>query len=104
MGGRYRFGASGQALRPYVELAVSRTGVVSGAGVAPDGQPFGAPVRSTGYGLTAGAGVEYYISPRLGLDLGLVHTRGRFNLPGDRPELTTSFAATRIRLGVTWRP
>jgi opacity protein-like surface antigen len=107
LGARYRFGTPGQALRPYAELAVSRIGVAGGEGsegIGSDGQPFGPLIRSTGYGLTAGAGVEYYISPRLGLDLGVVHTRGRFSLPEDRLERSRSLAATRVHLGVTWRP
>lgn len=104
LGARYRFGRPGQALRPYAELAVSRIGATGGPGAAPGGEPFGPPIRSIGYGLTAGAGAEYSISPRLGLDLGLVHTRGYLNRPLEEQASSGTFAATRIHLGVTWRP
>jgi opacity protein-like surface antigen len=104
LGARYRFGRPGQALRPYAEVALSRMGAVRGPNADSGSEPFNPLVRSTGYGLTAGAGVEYTISPRLGLDLGLVHTRGQLSRPPSMPELGRSVAATRIHLGVTWRP
>jgi opacity protein-like surface antigen len=104
LGARYRFGRPGQALRPYAEVAVSRMGAIRGASADAGSEPFNPLVRSTGYGLTAGAGVEYAISPRLGLDLGLVHTRGQLSRPANMPELGKNVAATRIHLGVTWRP
>jgi opacity protein-like surface antigen len=104
LGARYRFGRPGQALRPYAEVAVSRLNATRDTGGELRTEPFGPSVHSVGYGLTAGAGMEYVIGPRLGLDLGLVHTRGYLNRPLDDYASSGRFSATRVRLGVTWRP
>lgn len=100
VGARYRFGSPSAALRTYVEGGVTRFG--SAAETAEHS------TRSWGVGVTAGAGVEYFIAPRLAVDVGVSHTRGAFD---DQPvELhgfgsnRDTFTSTRLQVGVTWRP
>ncbi len=66
LGARYTFGNASRALRPYVEAAASR-GVV----VAADRHGLGA-------GIVAGAGLEYSLTRKVALDVGLSHSAGRF--------------------------
>jgi opacity protein-like surface antigen len=96
LGARYSFGGSASRLRPYVEGAFTRTGTTALA----------APLdshatQSNGYGFTGGAGVAYFVSRRVALDLGVSHSRGRFTagaLDG------RDFASTRLNIGVKWHP
>ncbi|HEX8318766.1 outer membrane beta-barrel protein [Longimicrobium sp.] len=67
LGARYTFGDASQRLRPYVEAAASR-------GVMVDGDRHG-----VGAGIVAGAGLEYSLSRRVALDVGLSHSAGRFS-------------------------
>ena len=95
VGARYSFGGAAARLRPYVEGAFTRMGTSAFAG------PLDEPSRSHGYGATGGAGVEYFVSRHVAIDMGLSHSRGRFTagaLDGDR------FASTRLNLGVKWHP
>ncbi|HEX8903977.1 MAG TPA: outer membrane beta-barrel protein [Longimicrobiaceae bacterium] len=89
VGARYRFGSPAAALRPYVEAGFTRTGTLI------------ASQRTSGYGVTAGAGVEYYVRHNFAVDVGVVHSRGRFTtgpLDGD------AFNTTRLNLGFRWHP
>ena len=102
VGARYRLGNPSSALRPYVEASVSRFGALR----PPLESTAGESVRAWGLGMTVGAGVEYHVSPRLGLDLGVSHTEGRFRtptLPGEAAFRET-LSSTRFQVGVTWRP
>lgn len=101
VGARYRFGSQAAALRPYVEGAVTRLGAIRPAQEGGE-QSLG----SWGMGMTVGAGVEYYFSPRVALDVGLAHSRGRFSDPVvlDEGAFRDSFSSTRVQVGMTWRP
>ena len=89
LGARYSFGASHAALRPYVEGALTRTGATDG------------DVRSHGFGFTGGAGVEYFVSRNVSLDVGVAHSRGRFT--SDRVD-GRGFGSTRVHVGFRLRP
>jgi opacity protein-like surface antigen len=57
--------------------------------------------------MTLGAGVEYHFSPRFALDLGLTHSRGRFNeavLHDRGAAFRQKFTSNRVQMGFTWRP
>jgi opacity protein-like surface antigen len=108
VGARYRLGAPGAALRPYLEAAVTRT-----AGSAPHAElgPADELVEGTrhmlGYGVAAGGGVEYAITRSLGLDVGVTFARGRFTtaeFAGTERDIREDFRTTRLNVGVTWRP
>ena len=102
LGARYRVGAASQALRPYVEGAVTGMRSVARPRIEEGGeQVWGS--RSTGTGFTVGAGAEYAIGSRLGVDLGVTHSLGRFTRPV-ASEFDKGFSATRLHLGLTWRP
>lgn len=102
LGARYRFGNPSRALRPYVEGAVTGISAHARPWVDEGGEQVHG-TRSTGTGFTAGAGVEYFVSPRLGVDLGVTHSLGRFTRPV-ASGFDKGFSATRLHLGLTWRP
>lgn len=89
LGARYTFGGADAALRPYVEAAATRAGTLQD------------DFRSDGTGATVGAGVEYFATRHVALDVGVAHSRGRFTngfLDGD------DFASTRLNVGIKWHP
>ena len=95
-GVRYSFGSPRSALRPYAELAATRVGF------APH-EDF----RSTGYGATAGVGVEYFVSRKLALDVGVVHSEGRYTntkINGEPIDRDFRFNSSRLNIGFKWRP
>jgi opacity protein-like surface antigen len=95
-GVRYSFGSPRAALRPYAELAATR------AGSAPS-EAF----RRTGYGATAGVGVEYFLNRKLALDVGVVHSEGRYTsqeVQGQPLDGTARFTSSRLNIGLKWRP
>lgn len=108
VGARYRFGGANAALRPYVEGAFTRVG--SSSDVAePDvnGVLVEGAYRAQGFGLTAGAGVEYAITRSLGLDVGVALSRGRFTtaeVGGVERDIRDDFRTARVNVGLTWRP
>ncbi|HEX8243349.1 MAG TPA: hypothetical protein VF541_07630 [Longimicrobium sp.] len=89
-GARYTFGSPAAALRPYVEGAYTRTGTSSQG------------IRSSGSGVTGGAGVQYFVKPNLALDVGLIHSRGRFDENARVPN--SRFSTTRLNIGFRWHP
>jgi opacity protein-like surface antigen len=103
MGVRYRFGGASQRLRPYVEGAVTAIAATGRTPFEQRSQDPSRAARSTGTGFTAGAGLEYFISPRLGVDVGVAHSLGRFGHPVDT-QYDRTFSSTRLHLGLTWRP
>ncbi len=95
-GVRYSFGSPRTALRPYAELAATRVGTAPADGF-----------RSTGYGATAGVGVEYFLNRKLALDVGVVHSEGRYTsreFDGSRVDGTTRFTSSRLNIGLKWHP
>jgi opacity protein-like surface antigen len=98
-GARYRFASAARALRPYVEAGVS----VVGATRPFYGDDGVTSLRSRGVGATAGAGVEYYLNPRLALDLGVSYSAGRF-AENEVTGLRDGFITNRVQMGITFRP
>lgn len=95
-GVRYSFGSARAALRPYAELAATRVGSAPSAAL-----------RRSGYGATAGVGVEYFFSRKLALDVGIVHSEGRYTsqqVEGKPLEGTGRFTSSRLNIGLKWRP
>jgi opacity protein-like surface antigen len=103
LGVRYRFGGASQRLRPYVEGAMTAIGATGRVPFEARDEAPSRSTRSTGTGFTAGAGVEWFVGPRLGVDLGVTHSLGRFGHPVDTPYDRT-FSSTRLHVGFTWRP
>lgn len=100
LGARYRFASPAAALRPYLEAGVTRL-----AGIRATEESGSDHV--VGMGTTVGAGVEYHFSPRFALDLGLAHSRGRYNqavLQDGGAAFSQKFTSNRVQVGFTWRP
>ncbi len=94
-GARYSFGRESSELRPYLE------GALTYAGEARHG------MHSRGFGGTAMIGAEYFISPKLALDVGVGSSRGRitsFKLDGEELDLESYYSSPRINVGVKWHP
>jgi opacity protein-like surface antigen len=96
VGARFTFGGTESRLRPYVEGAFTRS--ATSAFVSPTGE---GPARSHGYGLTGGAGMEYFVSRRVAIDVGASYSRGEFTAGTFKGE---NFGSTRLNLGIKWRP
>ncbi|HLL82596.1 MAG TPA: outer membrane beta-barrel protein [Longimicrobium sp.] len=95
-GVRYSFGSPRAALRPYAELAATRVGTSAAEGF-----------RSSGYGATAGVGVEYFLNRNLALDVGVVHSEGRYTsreVAGAPVEGSSRFMSSRLNIGLKWHP
>lgn len=104
LGLRYTFGNTSSALRPYV------LGALSGVGVAFE-SPLG-DVTYSGPAGTFGAGLQYYINPKLAIDGGIQASIGKLTSieldgeefddedEGENPSITTS----RLQIGLTWHP
>jgi opacity protein-like surface antigen len=101
IGGRFNFGSTASALRPYVNAAI--TGVAEGEGEGDE------QVLVSGSGFSVGGGLQYFFTPSLALDAGLQGTFGNFTevtLGDESTELDEdiSFTTARLQLGVTWHP
>jgi opacity protein-like surface antigen len=107
LGARYRFGARGAALRPYVEVAATRAASSSALEVYENGLPVEGTRHTRGMGFTAGAGVEYAVTRTLGIDVGMAVSRGSFStgeFRGEEFAIDERFTTARINVGLTWRP
>ena len=100
LGGRYSFGSTAAALRPYAELGVSATAVTDTFE--------GEDVTFSGGGVFVGGGLEYFFTRKVALDAGLVLGKGKFTTvdvsgttSDDFEDL--DFTTTRINLGVSFR-
>lgn len=100
LGVRYRFGSAAGALRPYLEGAVTTIAASRPVPNPADGED---SVRLWGVGGTVGAGVEYFVSPRLALDLGVTATAGRFQ-QNPATNLRDGFISKRVQVGIHFRP
>jgi hypothetical protein len=89
VGARYSLGSPESRLRPYLEGALTRTGVRY-----PQGLSFNV------VGLTGGAGVQYFVRRNLALDVGAVHSFGKIN----SNSLSGAFPTTRLSVGFNWHP
>ena len=95
-GVRYSFGSPRTALRPYAELAATRVGSTPAEGF-----------RLAGYGATAGVGVEYFLTRKLELDVGTVHSEGSYTsreVAGKPVDGTGRFTSSRLNVGLKWHP
>jgi opacity protein-like surface antigen len=95
LGARYSFGAPAAALRPYVEAALTGSRTRRTA------------LSATGFGVTGGVGVEYFVTPKLALDAGLGYSAGRWIYVGSKGadvEFDRDLTAPRVNLGIKWRP
>ena len=94
-GARYSFGAQSPRLRPYLEGAFTYTA----------SQERNFDLR--GPALTAGAGLEYFLSRSVSLDAGFSYVQGRYTAgEGTREihDLQGSFRSGRFSVGLKLRP
>jgi hypothetical protein len=104
LGGRYSFGGSAAALRPYLELALG------GVGVSDEVE--GSDVTLAGGAFNFGGGLEYFFNKALALDVGLVIGAGEFTkaqVDGEEIDLEDidmeeSFTTSRLNVGLSWHP
>jgi hypothetical protein len=103
LGLRYTFGTNAAAVRPFLNAALTGASLRFDIG---DGRE----VELRGGGATVGGGVNYFLSRRVALEGALQLTFGRYNearvervtVPLD--DLEFDFRATRVQLGVNFRP
>lgn len=106
LGGRYTFGSTAAALRPYAELGFSGTGL---GFELTDGTQSADGVFS-GAGLFLGGGLEYFFTPKAALNVGLTVGKGRFTAAtvdgGSAEDLDEDqdFTTSRLAIGVSFRP
>ena len=106
LGGRYTFGTTAAALRPYAEAGFSGTGL---GFERPDGTQSADAVFS-GAGLFLGGGLEYFFTPKAALNVGLAVGKGRFTAVtvdgGEAEDLDEDqdFTTSRLSIGVSFRP
>jgi len=94
VGARVSLGTRASSLRPYFEGALTHS------------RSTDALIRARGPGLTAAAGVEYFLNPKVSLDAGLAYSTGRLTradsmgtgIRGD------GFQSARLKIGVRLRP
>lgn len=88
-------------LRPYLTSGIT--------GVAESPRPDATGMVSSGGGITIGGGLQYFTSPRVALDAGLLVTAGSFTgleVDGKKYEYDEAlgFSHSRLQLGITWHP
>lgn len=100
LAGRYSFGTSAAALRPYVELGLTGTAVRD--------EIEGVEVVLAGGGLNLGGGLEYFLQRNLALDIGLALGKGQITSAevdgedvGEFDNL--DFTTTRLSAGLNLR-
>jgi hypothetical protein len=88
-------------LRPYLTSGIT--------GVAESPRPDDTGLIVSGGGITIGGGLQYFTSPRVAIDAGLLFTSGSFTrieVDGQQHEYDqgVGFSHSRLQLGVTWHP
>lgn len=88
-------------LRPYLTSGIT--------GVAESPRPDDTGMVKSGGGITIGGGLQYFTSPKVALDAGLLFTSGSFTgveVDGEKYEYDEGlgFSHSRLQLGITWRP
>lgn len=88
-------------LRPYLTSGIT--------GVAESPRPDGTGIVKSGGGITIGGGLQYFTSPKVAFDAGLLFTAGSFTgveVDGEKYEYDEGlgFSHSRLQLGVTWHP
>lgn len=104
LGGRYSFGTTAAALRPFLQAAFS--GRAASFDLGSEGM---LDVRGSGF--TGGGGLEYFVNPNLAIEGGLLFSFGEFNegrLDGsewvDLEDASLDMNTTRFDLGISWHP
>lgn len=104
IGARYSFLGSSTAWRPFVQ------GAFNGRAVSIDEGSAGT-LDARGPGFSAGAGLEYFVTPRVAVEAGLSYSFGEFNegrVDGgewvDFEEESFNATSSRFDLGVSWHP
>jgi hypothetical protein len=106
LGGRYTFGSTAAALRPFAEAGFTATGL----GFELTDGTQSADVVFSGGGLFLGGGLEYFFTPKAALNVGLAVGKGRFTAVsvdgGDAEDLDEDqdFTTSRLSIGVSFRP
>jgi opacity protein-like surface antigen len=104
---RYAFTGQTRRVVPFLELGYSGLAVAQDDAVL-EGVPGTGDLTITGSGYTLGGGLQYYVSPKLALGVGLKWTSGEFDraeFAGEEIEdLGIDATSTRINLGITWYP
>jgi opacity protein-like surface antigen len=108
LGVRYTFGGTSGALRPYLNAAVSGV-ALRGEDDDPDTDER-VDYTYSGPAFTVGAGLQYFLSPRLALDGGIQASVGKLNslrIDGDEVDLGPSeidITTSRLQIGLAWHP
>ncbi|HEU4885971.1 MAG TPA: outer membrane beta-barrel protein [Longimicrobium sp.] len=104
LGARYSFASPAAALRPYVQAAI--TGRALSFDLGSEGN-----LEARGSGFTGAAGLEYFITPRMGLEASLSYSIGKFSegrLGGgewiDFEDDAFDAVSSRFDLGFSWHP
>jgi len=88
-------------LRPYLTSGIT--------GVAESPRPNASGMVESGGGITIGGGLQYFTTPKIALDAGLLFTAGSFTgleVDGNKYEYGAGvgFSHSRLQLGITWHP
>ncbi|HEY0024045.1 MAG TPA: outer membrane beta-barrel protein [Longimicrobium sp.] len=88
-------------LRPYLTSGIT--------GVAESPRPDDTGLVRSASGITIGGGLQYFTTPRVALDAGLLFTAGSFTgceVEGEKYEYDEGlgFSHSRLQLGITWHP
>jgi opacity protein-like surface antigen len=88
-------------LRPYLTSGIT--------GVAESSRLDATGIVTSGGGITIGGGVQYFTTPKVALDAGLLFTAGSFTgfeVDGVKYEYDQGlgFSHSRLQLGITWHP
>ncbi|HEY7768571.1 outer membrane beta-barrel protein [Longimicrobium sp.] len=88
-------------LRPYLTSGIT--------GVAESSRLDSTGIVTSGGGITIGGGVQYFTSPKVALEAGLLFTAGSFTgfeVEGEKYEYDEGlgFGHSRLQLGITWHP
>lgn len=104
---RYAFTGQSRRVVPFLELGYSGVAVRQDD-AALEGVPGTGELTLTGAGFTLGGGIQYYVSPKVALGVGLKWTTGELDtaeFEGEKIEgLGIDATSTRLNLGVTWYP
>jgi hypothetical protein len=104
LGGRYSFASPAAALRPYLQAAV--TGRALSFDMGSEGN-----LEARGPGFTGAVGLEYFVTPRVGMEASLSYTIGKFSegrLGGgewiDFDDDAFDAVSSRFDVGFSWHP
>ena len=106
VGLRYAWTGPTRRWVPSLEMAYTGRGVAQSRALLEDGDPH--DVVLTGKGVTFGAGMQFYATPKLALGAAFKWTRGEFDKFAVDDEsvddVKIDAASARVNLGITWYP